>query len=51
MRDKAPDRGRFACQARAFEGCLRRLVGIDRPLPVGAHLVLVSGTLVARGVG
>jgi len=51
MRNKATDRGRLALQARVFECCLRRLVGIDRPLPLGARLVPVSGTLIARGVG
>jgi hypothetical protein len=47
----ATDRACLACHARGFVGIQRHSIGSDGQLLVGARLVLVGGTLIARGVG
>jgi hypothetical protein len=48
---KAPDLAGRACGAGGIVGLKRRPFDIDRPLMVRDRLVLISGTLIARGVG
>jgi hypothetical protein len=51
VRGKATDLARLAPPTRGFVRLQRCSIGIDRPLVVGALLVLLRSTLITRSVG